>query len=505
MRDLIPLVELISTQKVRQIDLITEDNGSKSKSKELYNALKDEIVTDDASAEMLLYGTSSNSKGYVKIKQRLKDKLINNLFFIDTQAYSRTPYQKAELRSYKNWAASRILRSKGLVYVSRRLSERTLSACMKYDFTELTLSILREQKLRYGLYEYNKAKYIKYSALLGQYEKINKYEIIAEHLFCVLAKVVTSKKALEFTKEIKLLEAELQNHKMEICSLDSYKLRFYFYNASFYIAYIKQDHEDQLNISEEALAYFSKKEGFNTLGLNSFRQKKGLCLLKMARFEEGQEIFRDVVNMKPNPGTITWQSVHNYYFLSQLLAKDYQGAYETLSSLTNHKAYKKVPDHFSQPWRIKGAFIHFLIARGQIDPSKSKSRKLKKFRLNRFINDVAFTALDKRGLNLTINIIRILFLLEDKDFEVAEERIFGLKQYKYRYLKGQEFTRAKAIILLFQKIPQCRYDIDLIRKKSAKAYQILLDNPIDFSEQSIQIEIIPYERIWEEVLAMMAN
>jgi len=52
------------------------------------------------------------------------------------------------------------------------------------------------------------------------------------------------------------------------------------------------------------------------------------------------------------------------------------------------------------------------------------------------------------------------------------------------------------------KIPEGDYSADLIKQKSSKFYQELLDNPSDYSEHAISLEIIPYEQLWEEILEL---
>jgi hypothetical protein len=53
------------------------------------------------------------------------------------------------------------------------------------------------------------------------------------------------------------------------------------------------------------------------------------------------------------------------------------------------------------------------------------------------------------------------------------------------------------------KIPACNYDLSTIIKKTRYLQQKLLSTPLDFSEQAMSIEIIPYEQLWEEVLELL--
>ena len=110
--------------------------------------------------------------------------------------------------------------------------------------------------------------------------------------------------------------------------------------------------------------------------------------------------------------------------------------------------------------------------------------------------------MDKRGLNITINIIQLLFLFVEENFDKALDKLNSLSGYNSRYLRRPEYIRPNSFIKMLIKIPDGHYKADLIEQKAAKYYQLLLDNPCDYSEHALSIEIIPYEQLWNEILEM---
>ncbi|NNF22026.1 MAG: hypothetical protein HKN67_08795 [Saprospiraceae bacterium] len=127
---------------------------------------------------------------------------------------------------------------------------------------------------------------------------------------------------------------------------------------------------------------------------------------------------------------------------------------------------------------------------------------MRTFRIGRFLNDVDKFARDKRGLNITINIIQMLFLIIDEKYDDVLDKLAALKQYNFRYLKRPEYARSSNFIKMLLKIPEANYEPDLIRSKAAKFYDNLVSHTSDFSEQSMSIEIIPYEQLWKEILSI---
>jgi hypothetical protein len=162
-------------------------------------------------------------------------------------------------------------------------------------------------------------------------------------------------------------------------------------------------------------------------------------------------------------------------------------------------------DSFKEPWYLKEAFIHFLIRVGRIDVEKSNASKLRPFRLGRFMNEVTVFSKDKRGLNITINIIQLLFLILDERYDDVLDKLNSLKQYNFRYLKRPEYIRQSSFIKMLLKIPDGDYRASKIREKADRYYQLLLDNPSDYSEQALSLETIPYEQLWEELLSVFPD
>jgi hypothetical protein len=52
-------------------------------------------------------------------------------------------------------------------------------------------------------------------------------------------------------------------------------------------------------------------------------------------------------------------------------------------------------------------------------------------------------------------------------------------------------------------IPEQSYNLKKILKKTKSLQEILSSHPMDYSEQAMSIEIIPYEQLWEEVLELL--
>lgn len=505
MKDLKAIIGLLTRQKLRQIDILSNENALSTKTKQLYNGIKEGKINNDIEAAELLYNDSPDLPAYRMLKNRFKQRLINTVFFIDVQAYGKSAYDKTLNNAYKNWSAAKILMTKGMSTTAISLMETTLKSLLKYDIIDLTLLILNDLKTHYGLYNYNKLKFEKFKKLYKEVQLISQYKVESDDLYVLLGHLIEDKKSVSYDQSIKDLEKKFNKLKRKSSKIDSYYFRYNIFICDYFIHLIKKDLKKQLSISESAINYFKTKKGFNNYGIFTFIQINGIVKLSLKKFDESLLAFEECLTYNPKEGKLFWQAIYNYIFLIHILKKNYHEAFEVLTYVINHKAFKGIYFSFRQHWYIKEAFIHFLIKVKKIDPKKIDSKKLKQFRLGKFLNDTPSLTKDKRGYNITIQIIQILFLVINEKHDQLLDKMNSLKQYSFRHLKSKEFLRSKTFIKMLIKIPENNYELNKIRSKTKTLHQKLLSTPMDFSEQSMSIEIIPYEQLWEEILELLHN
>jgi hypothetical protein len=85
MEDLKRLVSIITKRKQRQYPLLELKSINENSSKEnvFFRYIKKGIVNTDDDASKLIYGTKSDDDRFRMLKSRLKQKLLNHLFFLD--------------------------------------------------------------------------------------------------------------------------------------------------------------------------------------------------------------------------------------------------------------------------------------------------------------------------------------------------------------------------------------------------------------------------------------
>jgi flagellin-specific chaperone FliS len=123
--------------------------------------------------------------------------------------------------------------------------------------------------------------------------------------------------------------------------------------------------------------------------------------------------------------------------------------------------------------------------------------------MGRFLNDIPVFSKDKSGMNIAILIIQILFSLLEKEHGNAAEQIESIRKYCARHLTDGNTRRSYYFIKMLLQIPKGNFDKETVLQRVKPALEKLHSVPLELSNQSLEIEVVPYEALWELALASL--
>lgn len=163
----------------------------------------------------------------------------------------------------------------------------------------------------------------------------------------------------------------------------------------------------------------------------------------------------------------------------------------------NHPKYIRLTDYYIEIFNVPLGYLHLLVESGLAGNTKELQKKIPEFKLGKFLNTTPVFSKDKRGINVSILLMHIAFLLQRKDYNAIIDRTDSLNQYAYRYLRRDDSFRSNCMIKMviqmtkadFHPVRTERYTADLRRQLSTVN--------LAGSGENIEIEIIPFEVLWE--------
>lgn len=493
------LVYLVSKNKVKSIKLIGSESLEDSKISRFYNEIADNNLSSDEDAAEFFYPSADypNLSNYRNLKNRLKSRLVNTLFFLDAKQPNYSDRQRAYYNCYKEWAAAKILLGRNARTACIELSHKILSHAEKYEFTELCLDIYRTLRLHYGSREGNLKKFEYYKELYHASDELNRAENQMEELYTDLIINYVNNKS---TNEVELDQANpllVEVEKLEK-AYDSYKVWLYGSLIKLIIYSSKNDFENTLKVCAQSIKAFEAKPYLAKTPLQIFYYQQLVCYTHLRAFEKGK-IAAEKCLFFLDEGSFNWFKYYELYFTLSMYTQNYQDAYQIFEVVTAHKRFEFLPSNITEMWNIYQAYLHYLIDLEKVKPTK-EDKRFSKFRLGRFLNETTIFSKDKRGMNISILIIKTLFLILQKNYGAAIDNIEAIDKYRYRYLNMKDTLRSYYFIKMLLTIPAANFHKAAVVRKSKSYFKKLKKSSVDPSDRTHDIEIIPFEDLWELAL-----
>lgn len=491
------LAEVVSKNKVKHIHVIGNPDSKATKFEQFYDALASGRFQNDTEAAAFFYQASPDHAAYRKLKERLQERMENSLIFLDLNQSIFNNYNKAYFSSYKKLAVIKNLIARGDRTAAIPIAEKVLEIALEYGLTDIALLMAKELRTHYGAMRGIKGKYEKMDTILANQIKILTAEFEAEKFLSKITTDFFNSKAIkpEYIQKVQAHVEELEKLALEV---KSYRFNYLYFLVKASRYELAGDYVKLLCVSQEALSFFLGKKQFvaNNV-LYSFYIRKLLCLIQLKKYQDAREIIPRCLDHTPS-GVFNWFIILNYHIILSYHSGNFQQALEIAQTALQHPKLKSQDERTREFWHIHEIYLYYFILKKKIIPNDNNS--LKKFRLSKFLNEVPICSKDKRGANISILILQILFLLHEKKYNAIIDRAESLKTYTYRYLRRDDTFRSHCFIRMLLTLPECSFNKTTVLRRADKYWQQLQAMPLNVARQSAEIEIVPYETLWAFVL-----
>ncbi len=503
MKSLIELINIASRSKVRHIDVIGNESPGKKHTKinKLYSAIRDGLVkTDEDAADFLKVDVKSTA--YRNVKNNLRRRLLNTIFFIDVKQAVYNEQQAAYFNCWREWAAVKILVAKGAHLSAMEICQKIINISIQYEFVDLILDVSKQMRLYHGTIDGDRKKFEYYNSLYHYYEGALIAENKVEEYFCDLT--------IDTIRQKSAQQNIYSKAEALFSELDYFIDKYPFYRIHFLVRMIKiasymavNNYPETLKICEEGLAFLEQKSFEVKIPLSVFLHQKLVCHLQLKQFEAGKEAAEKSLGLIPD-GSFNWFKNHELRFLLAMHTCKYEDAYLTWSNATTHKKFRFLDDNSQEKWTLYGFFLHYLTLLNKLSLPKEETQ-FNNFRLGKFLNQVPTFSQDKRGLNIPILIAQILFLVLKKEYDLVIDRMEAIEKYCTRYLRQDDTFRSHCFIRMLLQLPEAGFHKAGVIRKAQKYLDKLKAVPLEIASQPFEVEITPYENLWQFVLDSLEN
>lgn len=502
MKELQELTYILTEYKVSLSAITKEKNQTKNcKLTQLFNAIQKRQVKTDEEAAFLIYGEGKISGKYSSLKVELKKRLLNIVLFIDSK--KQVKRDEVYYQCYKEWAACRILLEKSARYTAIRIANKIFKKAVKFDFYELIISISLVLRNHYALREKNKEKFLFFDQQYEYYRLQETYNNLAHKYYMILILEHTKNSVTPNPK----IKEDAKKYSQELFPLKSKTNSIKFHYHLFQIQLIGEigvfDYQSAKGICDKAITYFKGNNIEYDGGIRNLLLNKLVCHIQLKEFHLGTTVVKDCEKYI-SIGTFQWFKTHEFFFLFWFHAGDYQKAYRIYRDISTHPRFTFFKT-IHETWSLYKTYLHFLYQFEEISLDKNDS-KFSKIRLGKFLNNVPTFSKDKHGMNIPVLIIQMAFLISLRKYDAATERIDALKKYCDRYLKvNNPNFRCHCFIKMLVQIPISGFHRAGVERRAQRYLKKLDSIKINFYNQAHEVEVLPFEIMWQFIIYSLQN
>ena len=495
MKTLRELVVLVTNKKIKKIDAFDSVTLKNEKTlyTQMFHGILDGQYKDDNEASHLIYKEESKSKKYLMLKGRLKERLLNSIFFLDNRKAYESELLLGVYNANRNYFAAKTLISNGATSSALEFAKTSLNLSIKYQQTELIL--LNGKLIKSIITQSNLKDFKKYQALCKDSMKVLRAETNIESYYQELILIFNKSQAYN-PKVVGIAKNYYLQSKSWSQVYKSYLIKVYTLRIGLIYYQVIRNYRLLVNTAnrlEKVMTQnpvFSHKGGF---GETALFKMSGYMYLK--DYSNGKKFGEKGLTLFIE-GRNNWFVFNEHYFLLAMHTANYFDAELILQKVTSHEKFQLLKTEDGEKWKLFEAYLLFIY---------NGNSQQNEFRILKFVNEVQTIAKDKGGINPAILIIQLLHMIKKGDWDNALNRSESLRVYVSRNLSPKLANRT----ILFSKILitciKYRYDASLLKKRVNTNLNKLLKSKISDLNNTDALEIIPYEDLWKAIQVILKS
>ncbi|MBL7776639.1 MAG: hypothetical protein JNK89_11595 [Saprospiraceae bacterium] len=505
MQLLLEVVQLLDRYQVRQIDVLTNPRSTTDSKEhryyEFYSGLRDGRWQTEAEAAAS-FGMEADSKAFARLKKELLKRLQNSILFIDTTLPEFTDHSRAHLTLRQRWALAMTLWSRGMMRSFQEIAFELLQLASKYEFIDLAAEIAMYLKANIVTYPQLNQHYARIKNQHDEFRAALQAELAVREAYEAVILPLTSKKgykkenneiARKYSQELRPLAEQYQHIALQ----KLYRL------LELYVEQFDRNWAAALQKARSARLYFKNKPFDTKHHQLAFSQQEIGCLIMLGRYAEAKEICAEVQPLAN-------ESIYNHFktrelaLVCELYAADYAEAWRHCKEVMRHPRFREISTMDQESWRLFYGYLCFLVKSKRLELSPREKGEVEKFRLGSWLNDLPLFSQDKRGANVPTLILQAMFLLLDGKLEAFDNRIEALRKYRQRNIDAdEEHFRTSCFIRLLELVVRHGYQRNALQVEAEQLVAAMSRVSNDILDRSFEIEVVPYERQWEWIAAML--
>ncbi len=494
------LRQVIEKFKINKINIITPPKKGEKPDifQKMYEALGHEKYrNEEAFKEFIYEGKKVDDRTHRKKVAEFTDRMINTLLFIDSKQEKFKTREQTDITIHRYLAAVNVLKIIGVTVASVPLAEKIVEMGIAHDLPLPTVDAADYLAHYYSLRQPDEKKFNHYSSIVT--EQLDKFrrEVFISGIYYYLHLI----KAVEPTSLQKIRE-RIQLHIRTIEKIADMTTTP---GVIMQMAYIKSQiypeqkyAQKRINICRKALEKLEKKPYPPTENNLLLLLYMALTQCSAAQFKAAEKNLQQATHISKN-----LYNAHQYKLLgARCLLYLRSGQYDKAVKLLNELPSSSIMSTQSNPvqngWILNRAYIYLLISAG-----KAKTfgkRDTSGAAIERFFDNPPDFEKGQLIQYVSMIIAQFIYLLSRRKQSEAQELVQPMRTYLKHTKKQSHLKRMHLFLQMLCIIPAARFKPRAVEYRTQKLLDELQQHPLELADQPFEIELIPFETLWEIAL-----
>ncbi len=499
MKNLIEIAQIVTKKRVKKLEIFDDYylQNKSSKFNEFYEALVQDKFKNDRDAAAFLYGSTPKDDKYRQLKSRFRKRLLNTLFFLDVNRPSSSSYDRAYFSCNKDWTLVKILLSNQARTSAVGLAGQILTTSLKYKFADVIVNcsrILRE----YAAEEGDDKAFEEYDQYIKQYSNILEAEVRSEELFqrVSINYHKPPSKQEDITEEIDTYCKALNSLTEQY---DSPVVRYNKYLVWTYRHEMQMEYKKMIDTIAEAQQYVDVNPDYYQSERVTHLYLKKLTAYLHLKDSRGLEHVEQSLEAFTK-GNVNWYIFQEYYFLLAMHVEDYERASEIYNEVIGFPKFSKANSEIQDKWEIFNYYLNYAIDYLYQGKRNLRAEQTRSFKVKKLLAQKPLFPKDQRIYVVHLVIVQVLYLLEEERYSSARESILPMKSYINRQFRKEEYFRAINFLRLLQQLQKADFQINQLSNVDKYYKRITEEKPFAYHGKLMELEIIPFDNLWNLIL-----
>jgi hypothetical protein len=465
----------------------------------LFTYLKEADDPDDDEAAGYLYGKGrlKSYPPYKQVKHYLKYELINAATAITPgEKVSESDRIGTALFCNRLLSMGSILMYKGATKIAVELLEQAFDIADRFNIVVQASESSSELMRLYSQNLHDRKKFLYYK------EQADRYQHLRHAIFLVEKELTTVRNMVQLNEDNEKIHAYAaeQSERYQHLLTDFEDVRIY---AAFYymkITGLFAGYEYQLAAaaSQAAIDFFDTHGLGRSQQSQVFRSTLITSYVQLGAYEKGSQLLNATMEMVSRNGMNYYKMIEHGMLLS-MRTGHYQAAYEWFSRVDQNAMQETLSASYAEFFQLYRGYLYFLGMLDRVDINP-EDHNFQNFRIGRFMNETVNYSKDKRTMNVHLLIIQMLSFTVQQQYGKAIDRVEAIQKYCGRHLRRNDAYRSNCFLKMLLELPLNGFHRAAVERKAEKWQKKMAEVPFDIVSQSHEMEIIPYEVLWELVV-----